>query len=278
MKQLFDELSQHCSVLTTRKYSTSFSMGILCLSPKVRQHIYAIYGFVRLADEIVDSFHEYPKEELLKRFEEDTWHAIQNGISLNPVLNSFQHTVRAFNIDENLIRHFLKSMRSDLQQKSYVRDEYENYIYGSAEVVGLMCLYVFVDGNKKQFEALEPFAKKLGSAFQKVNFLRDIQHDYKTLGRVYFPNAEMSNFSAEMKIEIEYEIEKEFESALMGIKQLPESSKHGVYLAYKYYRNLFKKIKDTSSKDVLKKRIRISNTHKAGLLLNSLMRARLNLL
>lgn len=278
MKQLFDEVSAQCSVLTTRKYSTSFSMGILCLAPNIRQHIYAIYGFVRLADEIVDSFHEYPKKELLEKFESDTWHAIENKISLNPVLNSFQLTVHAYAIDHQHIRDFLHSMKLDLINQSYKRNEYENYIFGSAEVVGLMCLHVFTEGNKDLYDSLKPYAMKLGSAFQKVNFLRDLQSDYNSLGRTYFPEVDMEKFNTHDKKQIEEDIERDFDMAIKGIRMLPSSSRHGVYLAYIYFKNLLRKIQASSAEDVMSRRIRISNPRKAGLLLNSMLRYQFNLL
>ncbi len=269
MKKLFDELSQEVSKATTQKYSTSFSLGILALHPSIRPAIYAIYGYVRLADEIVDSFHEYDKEKLLRCFKEQTILALDEGISLNPILNSFQHAVNAYNIDRELIFQFLHSMEMDLQQMDYNSELYKEYILGSAEVVGLMCLQVFAEGEKDTFESLKPYAMKLGSAFQKVNFLRDLKDDYQILGRTYFPNIEMGVFNDTIKNQIESEIETEFKEALIGIKKLPISARFGVYLAYKYYLSLFRKIKQTPAKNIMKQRIRITNGSKLSLMMRS---------
>ncbi|WP_426478425.1 phytoene/squalene synthase family protein [Chryseobacterium sp. CBSDS_008] len=262
MKKLFDDLSYDVSKHTTKKYSTSFSLGILALKPSIRPAIYAIYGYVRLADEIVDSFHGYDKERLLKRLKKETYHALEEGISLNPILHSFQETVRRYDIDVPLINQFLHSMEMDLHKIDYNSELYNEYIYGSAEVVGLMCLQIFTGGDKQQFEELKPFAMKLGSAFQKVNFLRDLKDDYQILGRTYFPSLNMSVFDNSVKAQIEKEIEEEFKEALKGIRKLPGSSMFGVYLAYKYYLSLFEKIKKTSSNHILQKRIRIANSQK----------------
>ena len=262
MKQLFDELSYSVSKITTQKYSTSFSLGIMALKPSIRMAIYAIYGYVRLADEIVDSFHGYDKEKLLKRFKIETENALSEGISLNPILQSFQETVSKYQIDTKLIHQFLHSMEMDLQQIDYNSDLYKEYIFGSAEVVGLMCLQVFTEGNKEKYEKLKPYAMKLGSAFQKINFLRDLKDDYHVLGRTYFPNIDMKIFTNDVKFQIEKEIEEEFKESLIGIKLLPNSSKFGVYLAYKYYWSLFLKIKRKSSKDILNKRVRVANSEK----------------
>lgn len=269
MKKLFDELSFKVSKDVTEKYSTSFSMGILALKPSIRPAVYAIYGYVRLADEIVDSFHDYNKALLLQRFKTETWNAVAEGISLNPVLQSFQQTVHRFSIDQSLIAQFLHSMEMDLQQLTYDPDRYKEYILGSAEVVGLMCLQVFVEGNREAFEQLKPHAMKLGSAFQKVNFLRDLKDDYQMLGRTYFPGIQMNLFSNESKREIEQEIEKEFEEALQGIRKLPVSSRFGVYLAYRYYLSLFKKIKNTPADKILNSRVRIPNLQKISLAMSS---------
>ncbi|MPS72340.1 MAG: phytoene/squalene synthase family protein [Chryseobacterium sp.] len=262
MKKLFDELSYEISKYTTQKYSTSFSLGIMALKPSIRPAIYAIYGYVRLADEIVDSFHGYNKEKLLKRLRAETYDALEDGISLNPILHSFQETIRQYKIDVQLIDQFLHSMEMDLRKIEYSSALYDEYIYGSAEVVGLMCLYIFTGGNKQQFEELKPFAMKLGSAFQKVNFLRDLKDDYQILGRTYFPGLNMSVFDNSIKASIEKEIEEEFGEALKGIKRLPGSSLFGVYLAYRYYLSLFEKIKRTSSHHILQQRIRIANSQK----------------
>ncbi|HCC93826.1 squalene/phytoene synthase family protein [Empedobacter falsenii] len=272
MKQLFDELSYSVSKMTTQKYSTSFSLGILALKPSIRSAIYAIYGYVRLADEIVDSFHAYNKEKLLKRLRKETLHALNERISLNPILQSFQETVNYYKIDKELIDQFLSSMEMDLQQIEYDSDLYKTYILGSAEVVGLMCLQVFTDGNKDKYAELKPYAMKLGSAFQKINFLRDLKEDYHILGRTYFPNVDISGFDNKIKYAIEKEIEEEFDEALIGIKKLPASSIFGVYLAYKYYLSLFKKIKKKSSKEILNGRIRIANSEKAFVAFKSYIR------
>lgn len=278
MKKLFDELSYKVSETVTQKYSTSFSLGILALKASIRPAIYAIYGYVRLADEIVDSFHDYDKARLLERFKTETWNALDEGISLNPILQSFQETVNRYDIDRSLIAQFLHSMEMDLQQINYNSDLYKEYILGSAEVVGLMCLHVFVEGNKEAFNKLKPYAMKLGSAFQKVNFLRDLKEDYQALGRSYFPNIQMNIFSNEIKREIEHEIEAEFDEALKGIKKLPIQSKFGVYLAYKYYRSLFKKIKNTPAEKIMKQRIRIPNTEKLSLAMRSYLRYKIAVL
>lgn len=272
MKYLFDELSYAVSKITTQKYSTSFSLGILALSPSIRTAVYAIYGYVRLADEIVDSFHEYDKKKLLTRLKVETENALNEGISLNPILQSFQQTVNQYKIDKTLINLFLHSMEMDLQLIDYNSELYKEYIFGSAEVVGLMCLQVFTDGNKAQFEKLKPYAMKLGSVFQKINFLRDLKDDYQILGRTYFPNIDMGAFDNQVKQQIENEIEQEFKEALVGIKNLPSSSMFGVYLAYKYYLSLFKKIRRKSSKEILDNRIRIANSEKAFVAFKSYLR------
>lgn len=267
MKQLFDELSYKVSKATTKQYSTSFSLGILALSPKIRNPIYAIYGYVRLADEIVDSFHGFDKQKLLSRFRDETLAALEEKISLNPILQSFQETVHRYKIDYSLINQFLKSMEMDLHKVDYNSELYKEYILGSAEVVGLMCLQVFVDGNKTEFEKLKPYAMTLGSAFQKVNFLRDMKDDYYTLGRTYFPNVDISDFDQKVKCEIEQEIYSEFQTALEGIKMLPGTSRFGVYLAYRYYVSLFNKIRKTSACKIVNQRIRISNSRKISLMM-----------
>lgn len=272
MKHLFDELSYSVSKITTKKYSTSFSLGILALKPSIRSAIYAIYGYVRLADEIVDSFHGYDKEKLLNRLKVETENALQEGISLNPILQSFQETVHKYQIEKKLIEQFLHSMEMDLQKIDYNSDLYNEYIYGSAEVVGLICLQVFTDGEREKYEELKPFAMKLGSAFQKVNFLRDLKDDYQILGRTYFPNIDMEVFDNGVKYQIEKGIEEEFKEALIGIKKLPHSSMFGVYLAYKYYLSLFQKIKRKSSIDILNSRVRVPNSEKAFVAFKSYVR------
>ena len=278
MKRLFDKLSADVSKLTTRNYSTSFSMGIFFLHRDLRDSIYAIYGFVRLADEIVDSFEGYNKAFLLEKLKTDTHDAIEHRISTNPILNSFQAAVHKYRIEPELIRLFIQSMEMDLGKVEYNTASYERYILGSAEVVGLMCLHVFCEGDRKIYEELKPYAMKLGAAFQKVNFLRDMKDDYEILGRSYFPNIEIAAFSCDAKLAIEKEIEEDFAIAYEGIKKLPYSSRGGVYLAYVYYRSLFKKIKRLPPHRVLSGRIRIHNGRKLGLMLNSLLEYKMNLL
>ena len=278
MKSIFDELSYDISELTTKRYSTSFSMGISFLSKDLHKAIYGIYGFVRFADEIVDSFHGFDKEKLLADFKRQTYEAIEDKISLNPILNSFQATVNRFNIPLELIETFLKSMEMDLNQKDYDQKEYEEYILGSAEVVGLMCLKVFVYGDEKEYLRLKASAMKLGSAFQKINFLRDLSADFKELGRTYFPGIDMSTFNQTIKKEIEADIEIDFQAGYEGIKQLPKNSRFGVYMAYKYYYKLFQKIKGTEPQKIMTKRVRIADSRKYSLFLTSLVRHNLNML
>jgi phytoene synthase len=278
MKLLFDSLSHECSKLTTKAYSTSFSLGIYFLNKRLRSAIYSIYGFVRFADEIVDSFHGYDKQFLLSKFKHDTYEALDRKISLNPILNSFQQVVHQYDIEKDLIDKFLHSMEMDLQKVDYTPEKYEEYILGSAEVVGLMCLHVFTEGDKNSYATLKPYAMKLGAAFQKINFLRDLNMDVNQLGRTYFPNVDITKFTATEKEMIECEIEKDFEDALVGIKMLPASSQAGVYLAYVYYQSLLKKIKKVSAQRVMRERIRISNGHKFGLMLNSLLRYHMSML
>ena len=259
MKNIFDEVSLKCSEITTKYYSTSFSLGIKLLDKEIHSPIYSIYGFVRVADEIVDSFHEFDKAKLLNEFKENTKQAIENKISLNPILNSFQEVVNKYNIEWEHIQNFLSSMESDLNQKKHDEDSYKQYIKGSAEAVGLMCLRVFCNNNNKLYTDLEKYAIYLGSVFQKVNFIRDISADYNDLKRVYFPQLNINEFNEEEKNKIEDDIEKEFSLALIGIKQLPKSAKKGVFLAYSYYYSLFKKIKSTPASQIMTKRIRIPN-------------------
>ncbi len=264
---IYHQTSNKISKLITRKYSTSFSLGILAFSPKYRQPIYSIYGFVRLADEIVDSFHGYDKKKLLEDFRKDTFEAIEKGISTNPVIHSFQQVVREYKIDTCYIVAFLDSMEMDLQFNSYSDIEYNNYIYGSAEVVGLMCLKVFVDGNQQIFDELLLPAKSLGAAFQKVNFLRDIQSDIEERGRIYLPEVnEYTKINDQEKKKLEKEIEADFQDALIGIKKLPLGVKLGVYSAFLYYVSLYKKIKSSKVEKLFRKRIRVSNSHKLALL------------
>lgn len=277
MKSLFDNLSVEVSRMTTRSYSTSFSLGIYFLHDRLRDPVYSVYGFVRVADEIVDSFEGYDQAYLLEKFKKDTYEAIEQGISTNPVLNSFQQVVHEYNIDHELIETFLQSMEMDLQKVDYNSEKYQKYILGSAEVVGLMCLHIFTEGDREKFEELKPYAMKLGAAFQKVNFLRDLKDDYHVLGRTYFPGVDMSNFSSVEKRQIEKEIEEDFSFAFKGIKKLPPSAKGGVYLAYVYYQSLFKKIKKLPAQRVLSGRIRINNGKKFGLMINSLVECKMRL-
>jgi phytoene synthase len=271
MKFLFDQFSSRASKMITESYSTSFSLGILYINKWIRGDIYAIYGFVRIADEIVDSFDGYDKKTLLENFKSETWEALDKRISVNPILNSFQKTVHSYDIQYELIELFFQSMEMDLRRISYDKDKYDQYILGSAEAVGLMCLRVFTEKNKKLYEELKPSAMKLGSAFQKVNFLRDLKDDYQLLGRTYFPNLDLMDFNIQAKKQIEHDIEMDFKMALPGIKMLPSSSRTGVYLAYVYYLSLFKKIKRIPVQGLLMKRVRINNGKKLGLMVNSLL-------
>jgi len=276
MKALFDSVSIRASRMITKAYSTSFSLGILGLDKKYHDPIYAIYGFVRFADEIVDSFEGYPQKELLERFWKDTYLALDEKISLNPVLNSFQQAVNTFEIDRDLIETFLKSMEMDLYKNDYDEEGYKAYILGSAEVVGLMCLKVFVDGSEERYQTLKKPAMQLGSAFQKINFLRDLHADYKKLGRTYFPGVDLNNFDETVKTEIEADFDIDFRAGYEGIKQLPKGARFGVYIAYVYYYSLFKKIKKTHCDIILSQRVRISNKRKYGLFLSSFVRHTIN--
>lgn len=278
MKELFDKVSIRCSRITTHAYSTSFSLGIRCLDKSLRDPIYSIYGFVRFADEIVDTFHEYDKETLLARFKEEAYRSIREHISLNPILNSFQFTVHHYHIEEQLIEQFLKSMEMDLSKISYDSGAFSEYVLGSAEVVGLMCLRVFSNGNKEMFEYLKPYAMRLGAAFQKINFLRDLQADYVEMGRTYFPGMEIHHFNEQGKKKIEESIKGDFEEGFKGIKKLPRSARFGVYVAYVYYLALFKKIQNTPSDRVLMKRISIRKRHRARLLAYSFVKHQLNMI
>ncbi len=278
MKTLFDSVSHEMSQLTTKRYSTSFSLGISFLHKDLHKPIYAIYGFVRFADEIVDSFHDFDKEALLADFKKQTYTAIEQGISLNPILNSFQWAVNTYQIPFELIETFLQSMEMDLDKKAYDVGKYEQYILGSAEVVGLMCLKVFVNGDETEYNRLKPAAMKLGSAFQKINFLRDLKADYQELGRTYFPKIDLNAFNTEVKKEIEADIEIDFQLGYEGIKQLPKNASFGVYMAYIYYYKLFKKIKTTTAHTILNERVRIPNNKKYRLFLTSYVRHNLNML
>jgi phytoene/squalene synthetase len=277
MLSLYNQTCLECSSLITRRYSTSFSMGIRVFDKKFRAPIYAIYGFVRFADEIVDTFHDFPKKELLDKFRKDTYEAIESGISLNPVLHSFQNVVNKYHIETELIDAFLDSMEMDLNLNTYEENMYQKYIYGSAEVVGLMCLRVFVAGDDLLYRRLYASARSLGSAFQKINFLRDIKSDFDERGRIYFPGVDFGSFSLRDKLQIESDIKKDFDDALIGITQLPQGVRFGVYLAYKYYTKLFQKIKSASPAKVREERIRVNDSRKVALIFSSALRLRFNL-
>ena len=278
MMNLFHEVSQDCSRITTEKYSTSFSSAIRLLHKDLRTPICNIYGFVRFADEIVDTFHGYDKAMLFEEFKKATYDAIERGISLNPILHSFQMTVNQYKIDHALIDAFLYSMELDLGKHTYDRAGYETYIYGSAEVVGLMCLYIFCEGNQVQYDALKPAAKSLGSAFQKVNFLRDVKADFEGLDRMYFPDCDFANFTQADKLAIEQDIQKDFDEAYAGILNLPIKARFGVYVAYKYYLSLFKKIQRLEPAHILESRIRIPDYGKAFILAKAGIRSQLNIM
>jgi 15-cis-phytoene synthase len=279
MKSLFDTVSNDCSKIVTKSYSTSFSSAVKMLSPSIRQDIYNIYGFVRFADEIVDSFHDYNKVDLFQSFEMDLKKALQQKISLNPILNAFQHTVHTHHIPDELIAAFMKSMKLDLTKKNYLNQlEYNEYIYGSADVVGLMCLKVFVKGNNEMYEKLKQSAMRLGSAFQKVNFLRDLKTDFEDLDRTYFPNTDLSMLDESSKREIIEEIEADFRAGFEGIRDLPIEAKFGVYTAYVYYKKLLFKLKKTPSAEIKNTRIRVPDYQKMSLLAKCYVNYRLNLI
>ena len=279
MKKLFDEVSIKASKTVTKVYSTSFYAGVSKLDKKIRNDVHAIYGFVRFADEIVDSFHDFDKDTLLSEFKNDTYLALERKISLNPILNAFQNTVHKYNIDMQLVDQFLISMEMDLNKVVYSKENYDKYILGSAEVVGLMCLKVFVFGNENQYNELKPYAMKLGSAFQKINFLRDLRDDVNDLGRIYFPNISAINeLSLAQKLEIEKEIELEFKEAYIGIRKLPKSSRFGVYLSYVYYNRLLREIKRSTINELLSQRIRVPDNTKRLIFLKSYLRNSINLL
>ncbi len=279
MKAIFDTVSYNCSKIVTNSYSTSFSLASKMLADSIRQDIYNIYGFVRFADEIVDTFHDYNKEELFNDFEEEMYKAIKNKISLNPILNAFQQTVHQYNIQPELYEAFMKSMRLDLHKTNYLTDEeYKEYIYGSADVVGLMCLKVFVKGDEEKYNELKESAMHLGSAFQKVNFLRDLKADYEDLDRTYFPNTDLKQLDEASKLRIIEEIEEDFNKGLVGILKLPVEAKFGVYTAFIYYKKLLTKLKKTPSLEIKNTRIRVPNYQKFGLLAKSYFDYRLNLI
>ena len=279
MKKVFDEVSYSCSKKVTNTYSTSFSMACKMLSKNIRQDIYNIYGFVRFADEIVDSFHDYDRSMLFEEFNNDLERALKNKIHINPILNSFQITYHKYNINKELVTAFMDSMRKDLTVTKYnTQKEYENYIYGSADVVGLMCLKVFVKGDEKKYKILKNYAMRLGSAFQKVNFLRDYKLDVEILKRSYFPNIQLNNLNENTKKEIITDIEMDFKNALTGIKLLPIEAKFGVFMAYRYYNQLLKKLKNTPAPEIKNSRIRVPNLKKIELLTRSYVKYQLNLL
>ncbi|MDB5062122.1 MAG: phytoene synthase [Mucilaginibacter sp.] len=275
---LFDETCFECSKLITTKYSTSFSIGINAFEKRFRYPVYAIYGFVRYADEIVDTFYGHDQRQLIDDFRDETFKAIDRGISTNPVLHSFQQVVKQYSIEKNLIDTFLNSMKMDLDKTAYNGDDYKVYIYGSAEVVGLMCLRIFCENNFTLYEQLKPKARSLGSAFQKINFLRDIKSDYEDRGRIYFPEVDFNNFTEQNKSFIETDIKKDFDNALEGIKLLPRGSRLGVYVAYVYYLQLFKKIRGTTANTIMQKRIRVSDTHKLSLYFKAMLHQKLNVI
>jgi phytoene synthase len=279
MKSLFDNVSHECSKIVTTSYSTSFSMATKMLSKTIRQDIYNIYGFVRFADEIVDTFHDYDKEKLFNNFSEELEKALDMKISLNPILNSFQETYHKYGINKNMVDAFMKSMRLDLHKQNYLTDEeYKNYIYGSADVVGLMCLKVFVKGNQEEYDELKSSAMSLGSAFQKVNFLRDLKADFEGLSRTYFPNTDLNKLDESSKKAIIEDIEEDFRKGLIGIKQLPLEARFGVFMAYRYYNKLLEKLKKTPALEIKSARIRVPNYRKAELLTRSYVKYQLNLL
>lgn len=276
MISLFHKVSHRCSKITTEGYSTSFSSAIRMLHVDLRMPVYDIYGLVRFADEIVDTFHEFDKNSLLEQFKKETYEAIERGISLNPILHSFQITVNKYRIDHALIEAFFNSMEMDLREQEYDADCYSKYIYGSAEVVGLMCLYVFCDGDKVEYEKLKPSAQSLGAAFQKINFLRDLKADHEQLNRTYFPGVNFKKFTEEDKRIIEEDIASDLKKAYEGILMLPVKARFGVYVAYKYYRTLFRKIQQAQPQLLLENRVRISNTFKAVILLKAGLRSSFN--
>ena len=278
MKTIFDNVSYDCSKIVTKSYSTSFSLATKMLAPSIRADIYNIYGFVRFADEIVDTFHDYDKAQLFDAFEKDMERAIADKISLNPILNAFQHTYHKYDIPHHLVESFMKSMRMDLTKKNYETfDEYREYIYGSADVVGLMCLCVFVDGDKEKYERLKESAMALGSAFQKVNFLRDLKADYEDLNRTYFPDTDLLELDEASKRRIDNEIKADFALGYAGIVELPEQAKFGVYTAYRYYKKLLQKLQSTPPLEIKNTRIRVPNYQKFGLLAQSYVNYKLQL-
>ena len=276
--ELYNDVCRDCARRITQRYSTSFSLGIRLFDRSLRDPIYAIYGFVRFADEIVDTFHEQDKATLLEEFRQSTYRAIEQRLSLNPVLHAFQQTVHDYGIERDLIDAFLHSMELDIEQRSYERQLYDTYIYGSAEVVGLMCLRVFTLNEPALYDELAPAAKRLGAAFQKVNFLRDIASDFHDRGRVYFPGVTFGEFSEREKRQIEAEIAEDFDAALIGIRGLPQSSRKGVHCAYVYFRNLLHRIQATEARRIATTRIRVPDSAKLRLMMGTIVRHQLNLL
>ena len=278
MKELFDIASKETSKLTTKLYSTSFSIGVRMLNARYRDAIYGIYGFVRFADEIVDSFYDFDKTYLLKRFREDAYYAIKQKISLHPILNSFQYVVNKYKIDIQMIDQFMHSMEMDLSEKDYDREKFDKYVMGSAEVVGLMCLKVFCEGDDKCYDELKPYAMKLGAAFQKINFLRDLKADYHHLGRIYFPGVDMEKFDDDMKKKLEGEIQDDFNEGYKGIRKLPKTALLGVYLSYVYFHSLFVKIKKIPAARIMNERIRINDFYKYVLFLGAIIKCKLGMI
>lgn len=278
MKALYDQISLKTSTVITQKYSTSFSLGIRFLHRRFHDPIYAIYGYVRVADEIVDTFHDYDKRRLLQDYRKDTYMSFDDGISTNPVLNAYQWVVNKYDISRELTDTFLDSMEMDLGDVEYDQSTYEKYILGSAEVVGLMCLKIFVDGDKEKYEELKPYAMKLGSAFQKINFLRDLKADYKELGRTYFPGVDFNTFDEGVKSQLEADIAEDFRLGYIGITKLPKASRFGVYIAYIYYARLLRKIQQTPANEMMNTRIRIPNSKKYSLFFSSYLKHKFNLL
>ncbi len=275
--ELYNRNALVCSIVTTKNYSTSFSLAVRLLDKKIQLPIYALYGFVRYADEIVDTLHTFDKHALLKKFKEDTYSAIEMKVSINPILHSFQQIVHQYKIEQTHIEAFFFSMEMDLYDQQYDKLNYEKYIYGSAEVVGLMCLRIFYPYDDIAYNNLKLPAQKLGQAFQKINFLRDLENDYTHLGRTYFPNIDFNNFKKSDKEQIENEISSDFQQALLGIKELTSEFQLGVYLAYSYYWNLFKKIKKAHPKQIIKQRFRINNPLKIVILITCYFKYKLGL-
>lgn len=262
MDPLYDKVCFGTSRLVTRRYSTSFSIGVRCLGREIRDAVYGVYGFVRIADEIVDTFLEEDREALLDEFEAEYYRALERGISTNPVIHAFCRVVRRYRIDDSLVRAFLESMRMDLHRNRYTEDELGEYIFGSAEVVGLICLQIFVQGDRERYRQLESYARRLGAAFQKVNFLRDLKDDREALHRIYFPQLKNGTLTEEVKKRLLDDIYEDFAQAREGIRRLPDCARLGVYTAYLYYLALARAIAATPCERLSETRIRISNLRK----------------